>query len=158
VLTGTATASGQSAAGTPEDQTNNNTPSANATAHSTRCEASGAGALSPTKRFRFAARPLGNLVVGSASYFDLTPGASKVLVSVRAPGIACFKEHARIFGRGFVGLVTPVAFRLDVDDLGAGPGTDRFSITWPGYTVSGEREQARACLRRSSRRRAGQRD
>jgi uncharacterized repeat protein (TIGR01451 family) len=137
VLTGKAAASGQSLSGTPEEQTNNNTASASATARSAHCNATGAGAIGANKRFIFAARPLGNFVVGFVSYHDLTLSSHTALTSVWITGIACFTLHARIFGKGVTGLGTTVAFRLDIDDLGPGPGTDLFSIRWPGYAASG---------------------
>jgi hypothetical protein len=60
-----------------------------------------------------------------------------MLAAARLTGIACSTDHARIFGTGTIGPVTRVAFRLDVDDNGAAPGTDPFSIQWPGYSAAG---------------------
>ena len=137
VLTGTAKASGDGPGGTPEQELDNNTGSASAKARSARCKAIGAGAIGTNRSFAFSAAPFGRLASGSVSYQDSTPGSRKALASAWITGIACFKDHARIFGTGFVGLATPVAYRLDVDDDGAGPGTDRLSIAWPGYSAAG---------------------
>jgi uncharacterized repeat protein (TIGR01451 family) len=137
VLTGTAKASGEGPGGTPERELNNNTASASATARSAPCRAIGAGAISTTRSFAFSAGPFGQLVSGSVSYRDSTPGSRHALASARITGIACFKDHARIFGMGTVAPGTPVSFRLDVDDDGIGPGTDRLSIGWSGYSATG---------------------
>jgi uncharacterized repeat protein (TIGR01451 family) len=137
VLTGTAKASGEGPAATPEHELANNTASASATVRSARCKAIGAGAISTTRKFAFGAAPVGQLLVGSVSYLDFTPGSHQMLAAARITGIACFKDHARIFGTGSVGPTTRVAFRVDVEDNGAGPGTDHFSIEWAGYSAAG---------------------
>jgi hypothetical protein len=52
-------------------------------------------------------------------------------------GIACVGKHATIVGTGTVNSTQTVEFRADLDDLGAGAGTDKFAIKWSGYSAAG---------------------
>jgi hypothetical protein len=131
-LTGRAAASGQGPTGGAETETNNNTATARATAHSAPCKVTAAGQIGPTRSFLVAAAPLGALTVGSTTYTDLTPRPIVALVSLQTTGVACLGKHARIFGRGLANGFTQVTFQVDVEDRGAGPGTDTFAIAWPG--------------------------
>jgi uncharacterized repeat protein (TIGR01451 family) len=136
-LEGRATASASSIAGTPEGATGNNAATASATVRASACSASGSGALGGPRTFAFAARPVGPIAVGSVVYLDVTTSPRTLLASVLVTRIACLGSHARLFGQGVTAGGSRVAFRVDVDDLGAGPGTDRFAIRWPGYSRAG---------------------
>jgi hypothetical protein len=105
------------------------------------CKVQGTGTISSTQQFNFgvdysagAAAP-----VGSATYID--SGQGKQFSSTRIDGLVCFGvsggAHAIFFGRGLVNGVPVSDFQVDIDDLGPGPGTDKFAIQWPGYSAGG---------------------
>ncbi|MGH3104540.1 MAG: thrombospondin type 3 repeat-containing protein [Gaiellaceae bacterium] len=104
---------------------------------STPCKAVGIGAISRRQTFTFDVRYAAGAPapVGNVSYSD--GGAGKRLRSTKIVGLACFGSHATIVGQGTVVRGTTIEFRVDVDDLGPGTGTDTFAVQWPGYAASG---------------------
>ncbi|MFL5842262.1 MAG: Ig-like domain repeat protein [Thermoleophilaceae bacterium] len=105
------------------------------------CKVQGTGTISSTQQFNFgvdysagAAAP-----VGSATYID--SGQGKQFSSTRIAGLVCFGvtggAHAIFFGSGLVNGIPVSDFQIDIDDLGSGPGTDKFAIQWPGYSAAG---------------------
>ena len=72
---------------------------------------------------------------GEVTYKDDTAGVS--LKSVGLTSVIISGTHATVRGSGVVNGTQAVEFKIDLDDLGE-PGTsDRFSITWTGYTNAG---------------------
>ena len=73
---------------------------------------------------------------GTIAYSDKKKRAQQTFRSTQITGLACIGQHATIIGNGTVNGVV-VQFRIDVDDLGRGPGTDKFRIEWTGYQATG---------------------
>jgi hypothetical protein len=105
------------------------------------CKAQGTGTISSTQQFNFGVEYFAGAAAptGSATYID--SGQGKQFSSTRIDGLVCFGvtggAHAIFFGRGLVNGVPVSDFQIDVDDLGPGPGTDKFAIQWPGYSAAG---------------------
>jgi large repetitive protein len=105
------------------------------------CRVQGTGTISSTQQFNFGVEFFSGATapVGSATYID--SGQGKQLTATRIDGLVCFGvsggAHAIFFGRALVNGVPVSDFQVDIDDLGSGPGTDKFAIQWPGYSASG---------------------
>ena len=66
--------------------------------------------------------------IGSATYTDKS--VSKTFRSTKITGLACKGSRATVEGTGIVNSTKSVTFRIVVDDVGAGAGTDTYAISW----------------------------
>jgi large repetitive protein len=105
------------------------------------CRVQGSGTISSTRQFNFGVEYFAGAAspTGSATYID--SGQGRQFTATRIDGLVCFGvpggAHAIFFGRGLVNGMPVSDFQIDIDDLGPGPGTDKFAIQWPGYSASG---------------------
>ena len=104
---------------------------------STPCRVSGTGSFG-TSTFDFGVQYAADMDSprGDITYSDKQKKAQRTFRSTDITGLACIGHHATVVGEGTVnGLV--VQFQIELEDLGRGPRTDRFSIEWTGYSRTG---------------------
>ncbi len=103
---------------------------------STPGKVTGGGWITTDKHtFGFVARSQdGGTPTGNLTYQD--KGAGVTLKATSLESLVVAGTHATIAGTGTVDGV-PVAFRVEVDDLGEPGRSDTFAISWSGYAASG---------------------
>ena len=99
---------------------------------STPCKVTGSGNTSSTVSFTLGVEYVAGAAagIGSVTYTDRS--LRKPFRSTKITGVACKGSRAIIVGTGLVDSNKSVTFRISVEDLGAGVGTDTFAIAWSG--------------------------